>query len=612
MTNLKFGSKLNITIILLTLLAAGLTVFFSFRMGGNFLVSQMQERILDLGRTGAMLIESEDREAIKRVIRSIKRRNKNLNEAFAANNVPAGAAMPTLSESRATKLLQSDDLKRLVQILRKIKIASQMLQNPEQEISNLYDDSDQAPDLKYVYLLADSGLSLDRQYVINIADSEFTEKIDSKNTVGSLFNLKSFIKLRQAFEGESQVEQEFISDDYGTYLSAGIPIKDKKGSVIAILALDLDIESSESSLQEMLQFSVAALAITMLISIIITILFARHLVKPIKKLNLGALAVKNRDYETHIDVTTRDELEVLAETFNGMVSEINRFTTDMEELNQAYYRFVPQEFIQNLQKSSVLEVEPGDNVQKKISVLFSHIRSFPALSEAMTPDENFQFINDYLEIMAPRIKEHEGFIDKYIGDAIMALFPSSPIEAVKGGVTMLEGLQIYNARRAKNNLDPIRIGVGVHSGLSMMGTVGSSNRMEATVISDTVNFASRLEGLTKTFGASMLISQATYEEAKGVAPTRYLGAIFAKGKSKSQHIYEVIPETIDQAQHKRSTKEWFEDGVRYYQQEQIDHAKTNFAKVLRNNLDDRAAKMYYLLCQRHKKGDSVNLVMHAK
>ena len=102
-------------------------------------------------------------------------------------------------ESRATKLLQSDD-KGLVQILRKIKVASQILQNPEQELSHYYDDADHAPDLKYVYLLADSGLSQDRQYVINIADNEFTEEVDSNNTVGSLFNLKNFIKLRQAEE----------------------------------------------------------------------------------------------------------------------------------------------------------------------------------------------------------------------------------------------------------------------------------------------------------------------------------------------------------------------------------------------------------------------------
>jgi class 3 adenylate cyclase len=612
MTNLNFGSKLNITIILLTLLAAGLTVFFSYRMGQNFLFTQMQERILDLGRTGAMLVSAEDRKTVKRVIRNIKRRNRNLTELFATKNVPAGAAMPTLSEARANALLQSEDVKRLVQILRKVKVASQVLQYPDQELNNLYEDAEKKPDLKYVYLLADSGLSPDRRFLINIADSEFTDSVDSKNTVGSLFNLKSFFKLRQAFEGESQVEEEFLSDDFGTYLSAGIPIKDKSGEVIAILALDLDVESSTKSLQEMLQFSLAALAVTMLIAIFLTILFARYLVKPIKMLNVGALAVKNRDFETHIDIKTHDELEVLAETFNGMVTEINRFTRDMEELNQAYYRFVPQEFIQNLHKNSVLEVEPGDNIQKKISVLFSHIRSFPGLSENMSPDENFQFINDYLEIMAPRIKEHEGFIDKYIGDAIMALFPSSPIEAVKGGVTMLEGLQVYNARRAKNDLDPIRIGVGIHSGLSMMGTIGSQTRMEATVISDTVNFASRLEGLTKTFGASMLISQATYEEAKGVAPTRYLGAIFAKGKSKSQHIYEVIPEYVDLSDHKRSTKELFEDGVRYYQQEKITHAKNNFAKILRSSMDDRAAKMYYLLCQRHKQGDSVNLVMHAK
>lgn len=142
-----------------------------------------------------------------------------------------------------------------------------------------------------------------------------------------------------------------------------------------------------------------------------------------------------------------------------------------------------------------------------MSVLFANIRSFTSLSEKMTPADNFKFINAYLSRMQPVINQHHGFIDKYIGDAIMALFSGDADNAVQAGIAMLQKLAEYNQSRQRSGYVPIQIGIGINTGLLMLGTVGGEERMDGTVISDAVNRASRIEGMTKMYGATLLITE---------------------------------------------------------------------------------------------------------
>ncbi len=182
------------------------------------------------------------------------------------------------------------------------------------------------------------------------------------------------------------------------------------------------------------------------------------------------------------------------------------------KLTEAAKRFVPNEFVSLLSHNSLIDIRLGDSVEKKMSILFSDIRDFTAISELMTPQKNFNFINSYLSIMEPSIIQNYGFIDKYIGDAIMALFGYSADNAVKAGVSMLQSLDEYNQHRISCSYAPIKIGIGINTGSLMLGTVGSTNRMDSTVIGDAVNLASRVESLTKSYGVSMLITQNTFLE----------------------------------------------------------------------------------------------------
>ena len=145
-----------------------------------------------------------------------------------------------------------------------------------------------------------------------------------------------------------------------------------------------------------------------------------------------------------------------------------------------------------------------------MSILFSDIRSFTQMSEQMTPEDNFKFINAYLSRMEPAITENRGFIDKYIGDAIMALFGGSADDAVKAGISMLQRLTEYNLTRQRPERPPISIGIGINTGDLMLGIVGGQHRMDSTVISDAVNLGSRLEELSKRYGIPLLISEHTF------------------------------------------------------------------------------------------------------
>lgn len=293
---------------------------------------------------------------------------------------------------------------------------------------------------------------------------------------------------------------------------------------------------------------------------------------------------------TFFDITERKRAE----------EERQRFTTELEALNKAYGRFVPSEFLSFLGKKSVVDVQLGDQVGKEMTILFSDIRGFTLLSESMEPQEIFDFINAYLGQMEPIITEYHGFIDKYIGDAIMALFPTSADDALRAAVTMLKTLSEYNTLLKTAGYNPIRIGIGLNTGPLILGTVGGQNRMDSTVISDAVNLASRTEGLTKVYGTSLLITEYTYQKLKN-APDykiRVIDRVKVKGKSSLVTVYEVFEhEPEELVTLKMETRVHFEQGFEYYHQGYFAKAQLFFNKVLEINEQDEVAQVYLTRCK---------------
>jgi len=283
------------------------------------------------------------------------------------------------------------------------------------------------------------------------------------------------------------------------------------------------------------------------------------------------------------------------------MNDLKKFALEQQmRLTEAYQRFVPKQLLTNLNKDSILDVQLGDQVQKEMSILFSDIRSFTTLSESMLPEENFKFVNTYLSKMGPIVRENNGYIDKFIGDAIMALFEKSPDDAVRTSVKMLDALREYNKVRIREGNDPIRIGIGVNTGMMMLGTLGESDRMEGSVISDAVNIAARLEGLTKLYKTPLLISGETLLKIDdSIFETRLIDKVAVKGKVKPIMVHEVLNgETPDLREIKFSMLPNFKKCFELYQNQKFENALELFRKYLKKVPEDHVGQLYVDRCQK--------------
>jgi two-component system sensor histidine kinase ChiS len=271
------------------------------------------------------------------------------------------------------------------------------------------------------------------------------------------------------------------------------------------------------------------------------------------------------------------------------------FRWEIGQLNRAYERFVPKEFLELLNKKHITQVRIGDHVEMPMSILFADIRSFTSLSESLTPTENFRFLNSYLGLMGPVIRRNNGIIDKFIGDAIMALFREEPDDAVRSALEMLRSLRWYNQGRARAGYSQIRIGIGVHTGSVMLGTIGEHYRMEGSVVSDAVNLASRIEMLTKLYATDLIISESTYDGLKdpNAYHIRLIDWTAVRGRSKPVRLYEVYDEEVEPVKaFKLEHRERFEQAVQEFHDEKLEDAQEQFMNIAEAGAHDSVVTLY--------------------
>ncbi|MGL5508495.1 MAG: response regulator [Microcoleaceae cyanobacterium] len=305
-----------------------------------------------------------------------------------------------------------------------------------------------------------------------------------------------------------------------------------------------------------------------------------------------------------VDITERRQAELERQRFTDELSHLNedlQKALDAElEITDSYGRFVPHQFLYFLGHESIVDVKLGDAVQQEMSVLFADIRSFTTISESMSPEDNFKFINAFLSRMEPAIIDNNGFIDKYIGDAIMALFGGDADDALQAAISMLNHLNEYNTTRGRPGRPMINIGVGINTGDLMLGTVGGQNRMEGTVISDAVNLAARMEELTKYYGVSLLISHYTFLKLNSPIDynLRLIDRVKVKGKSEMVTVYEVFDADLpDLKEKKLATKTKFEEALLLYYTQHFEQAAHLFSQCLQFNPEDQVALVYWQRCQ---------------
>ena len=324
------------------------------------------------------------------------------------------------------------------------------------------------------------------------------------------------------------------------------------------------------------------------------------IVVPVKELLYNMKRIGEGHLDVQAIVRTNDEIGELTAGYNQMSSELNNYISRISRMNEAYYRFVPREFLEELGKKDISQVELGDQVQREMTILFTDIRGFTELSEDMSPKDTFDFINQYLGIMEPIITNNNGFIDKYIGDSIMALFSKDADDALIATLEMRRVLIDFNEIRESEGKAPIEFGTGIHTGNLMLGIVGGYGRMDGTVVSDAVNLASRLEGITKHYGAAAIICEDTLIKLKNPTMFNYrlLDIAKVKGKKKAVYVFELIDAEKEPARSKKiETKPYFVKAVEYYKQQQFEDALSLFQEVEKIHPTDKAALLYIKRCQ---------------
>jgi len=270
-----------------------------------------------------------------------------------------------------------------------------------------------------------------------------------------------------------------------------------------------------------------------------------------------------------------------------------RTIEEISTLNVAYARFVPRAFLDLLGKSDVRDVRLGEGVEREMTVLFSDVRSFTSISEALSPSDTFGFINGLLSRTGPVVRENGGIVDKYVGDAIMALFPGPTDDALRAAIALQGAVREHNVERAAEGKPAIAVGVGLHRGSLMLGTIGEHERMDGTVIADAVNVASRVEGLTKYFGARVIVSgDVRAALADPAAYTfRFLGRVAVMGKRLGVELYEVLDgEPPERAATKRAALPAFEGAVAAFTAGAFADAAARFAAVAAADPEDGAAR----------------------
>ena len=243
--------------------------------------------------------------------------------------------------------------------------------------------------------------------------------------------------------------------------------------------------------------------------------------------------------------------------------------------------------------------------KKDLTVLFSDIRGFTTISEKLTPEELVRLLNEYLTTMTNQVFQYEGLLDKYMGDAIMAVFgapldqPDHARRACLTALAMMKELHKLQEKWRAEGRPAFDIGVGVNSGDMVVGNMGSEMRFDYTVMGDMVNLGSRLEGTNKEYGTNIIISEFTYEKVKDAMCCRELDGVRVKGKIKPVKIYELLGEKQDEPNFK-DLMEGFAKGLALYREGKWDEAIAAFQSVLAFRPDDYPSKMYVERCKNLK------------
>ena len=433
-------------------------------------------------------------------------------------------------------------------------------------------------------------------------------------TEGDIANLKSLVSSLQNANSDTPITKQWINEAFSIQEESRIGYFFTFEPLQWIVFITDSTRVFFASVRNIITITIAVIAITMLVSLIIIIFFTRAITSPIKNL-ISSMhnIIKTRKLSDRVPVVYNDEIGVLSHTFNVTIEELEDAYKQIRtfafrsvlakkqenKIRNIFQKYVPNSVINELFKDPS-QMLVGD--KKELAILFTDIRGFTTISESYTPDELVAQLNIYFEKTVGIIIKNNGIIDKYIGDAIMAFFgapvsiKNSSLMAVQSALHMQLAIAAFNKDLKAQNKPEFITGMGINYGEVTVGNIGSEHKMDYTVIGDAVNLGSRLEGLTKQYKQNVIFSSSVCNRIRNIIPCRLIDTVQVKGKTHGEKIYTTIPyftsKTIDAfALHN--------EGVELYLHQEFSQAIQKFKAVMKILKNDYLAEMYIERCNQY-------------
>lgn len=374
-------------------------------------------------------------------------------------------------------------------------------------------------------------------------------------------------------------------------------------------ALSQSLDRELHFVEKIRQWTLLTASVGIVIALILSYIFSLGVSRPINDLKRATKAVEKMDFNHRVSIITRDEFSELGRSFNHMIQEL----ADKERIRGVMDKVVSKEIAKELLQG---EIKLGGE-ERELTILFADIRGFTALAEGMSPRELLNLLNQYFTRVNTCIEENNGVIDKYIGDAVMALFgapvafPDQTSASVQAALEMIKSVSDFNHEVVNPMGKELRIGVGLNTGRVVTGNMGAESRLNYTAIGDEVNLASRLEGLCKHYGVQIVISGSTYEVMKKEDPDfgkriicRELDAVQVHGKGEGVIIYEVLPQSFpkDEAQ---ALANDFKQARQALLEKRFEDSLEGFEKIIMRYPFDAPSQLFLKRCQRYVFNESL-------
>ena len=412
------------------------------------------------------------------------------------------------------------------------------------------------------------------------ADSIFDPEIAS--------SYKYFEKNKDKLSQDNRNFFEYSSNG-NSYLAKYLPFE--KDDIKWTIGIVVPEKEFMSTVHRNNQIIFAITFILIIIAVLFEYRFSQKISQPLILLSEEMKKIQN------FDLTSDKQVHSFLIEVNNMANSFNKMRTGL----RSFKKYVPDELVRELialNKEAILEGE-----RRELTIYFSDIAGFTSISEELSAEELVELLSDYLGSVTSTIINNHGTLDKYIGDAVMAFWgaPSMledhAIHACKAALEHKKNLGIRNAELISRGKTPFYDRIGIHTGDAIVGNMGSENRLNYTIIGDSVNLASRLEGINKYYGTEIIISENTYEKVRDQFLVRKIDLVAVKGKSKAIEIFELIAEIEEASLEQQSFADKFNSAVDFYRSKSFMEALNIFRYCSKMNPEDLTSKVYIERCE---------------